>query len=70
MNFGVADVGSIPCITLPEGVGSFPHTVGSGQTSDASFPDGSDLEVNPMFETKDELQTKLHEMAVHGNTKW
>ena len=70
MNSGVADVGSIMCLPLPEGVGSSPRTAGSGQTSDASFHDGSNLEINQMFETKEELQTKLHEVAVHGNFEY
>ncbi|KAL5577995.1 hypothetical protein UlMin_019694 [Ulmus minor] len=70
MNSGVADVGSILFLPLPEGVGSSPRTAGSGQTSDASFHDGSNLEINQMFETKEELQTKLHEVAVHGNFEY
>ena len=59
-NYGVVDVGSIPCVPLPEGVGSSPHTAGNG----------SNLEINQMFETKEELQTKLHEVAVHGNFEY
>ena len=55
---------------MPEGVGSSPCTVGSGQTLDASFPDGSDLEINQMFETREDLQTKLHEVAVHDNFEY
>ena len=55
MNSGVADVGSIPCIPLPEGVGLSPSTARSGQTSDASFHDGSNLKINKMFEMKEEL---------------
>ena len=53
--FGVADEGSIPDLPLPKGVGSIPHNVVNGKSSDACFSDGSDLEVNQMFETKDEL---------------
>ena len=70
MNSGVADVGSIPCLPFPKGVGSSPRTTGSGQTSDASFHDGSNLKINQMFETKEELQTKLHEVAMHGNFEY
>ena len=70
MNSRVVYVGSIPCIPLPEGVGSSFRTAGSGQTSDASFPDRSDLEINQMFETKEELHTKLHEVAMHGNFEY
>ena len=40
------------------------------QTLDTSFSDGSNLEINQMFETKEELQTKLHEVAVHGNFEY
>ena len=34
------------------------------------FPDGSNLEVNQMFETKDELQVKLQEVAMHDNFEY
>ena len=67
MNFGVEDMGSISCLPLPKGVGPSPCTAGSGQTSDASFLDGSNLEINQMFETKEEMQTKLQEVAVRGS---
>ena len=53
--FGVGDEESMSDIPLPEGVGSIPRNVVSVQSSDASFPDGFDLEVNQIFETKDEL---------------
>ena len=66
----VGDEESMQDIPLPEGVGSIPCNVVSGKSSDASFPDGSDLEVNQMFETKDELQTKLHDVAVRGNFEY
>ena len=66
----VGDEQSMPDIPLAESVGSIPHDVVIGQSLDASFPDGSDLQVNLMFETKDELQTKLHEVAVHGNFEY
>ena len=70
MNFGVVDVGSITCLPLPKGVGLSPCTAGSGQTLDTSFHDGSNLEINQMFEMKEELQTKLHEVAVHDNFEY
>ena len=52
MNSRIVYVGSIPCIPLPEEVGSSPHTAGSGKTLDASFYDGSNLEINQMFERR------------------
>ena len=66
---GVSVVGneSMQEIPLSKGVGLIPRNVVSGQSLDVSFPNGSDLEVNQMFEMKDELQTKLHKVAVHGN---
>ena len=67
MNVEVADKGSTLGVPFPKEVGSSPRTAGSGQTSDASFHNGSNLEINQMFETKEELQTKLHKVAVHGN---
>ena len=70
MNYGVLDVRSIPCIPLPEGVGSSPCTAGSGQTLDASLLDASNLKISQMFETKKELQTKFHEVAMHGNFEY
>ena len=51
-------VGSTPCIAI------------SGQTLDVCFPNGSDLEISQMFETKEELQTKLHEVEVYGNFEY
>ena len=45
----VASEGSIRDMPLPEGVGSTPCNAVSGQTLDASFPDGSNLEINQMF---------------------
>ena len=50
----VADEGSILSVPLPEGVGLNFRTIGSGKTLDASFPDGSNLEINQMFEIKEE----------------
>ena len=44
--FKVADEGSILYIPFPKGVGSTPCNAVSGQTSDASFPDGSDFKIN------------------------
>ena len=68
--FVVGDEQSMLDIPLGEGVGLIPHDIVTGQSSDASFPNESDLQVNQMFETKDELQTKLHEVAVHGNFEY
>ena len=67
---GVADEGSITDITLPKGVGSIPRNSISGQTSDASSPNGFDLEIKQMFEMKEKLQPKFHEVAVHGNFEY
>ena len=64
--FWVGDEESMQDIPLLEGVGSIPRKVVSGQSSNASFPDRSDLEDNQMFETKDKLQNNLHKVAVHG----
>ena len=57
-------------IPLPEEVGSIPRNVVSRQSSNASFPDGSDLDVNQMFVMNDELQTKLHVVTVHDNFEY
>ena len=63
--FVVGNEESTQDIPLHEGVGSIPYNVVSGQSSDASFLDRSDLEVDQMFETKDGLQTKLHKVEIH-----
>ena len=70
---GISVVGnkeSMLDIPLHEGVRSIPLSVVRGQSSDTSFLDGFDLEVNQMFEMNDELQTKLHEVAVHSNFEY
>ena len=53
--FVVGDEQSMPDIPLPEGVTSIPYDVVSRQSSNASFLDESNLQVNQMFEMKDEL---------------
>ena len=57
-------------IPFPKGVGLIPYNVVSWKSSGASFPDGSDLEVNQMFDMNDEFQTKLHEVAMHSNFEY